>query len=56
MIALLMVVQIYFFGTQHDHNILVMDLLGPSLDSLFEKCNNVFSLKTGKVLFCALLD
>lgn len=49
---LIFVLQIYFFGTQHDHNILVMDLLGPSLDTLLERCGNVFTLKTGMgVLF-----
>jgi hypothetical protein len=36
----------YFFGQEGDWNILVMDLLGPSLEELFEYCRRKFSLKT----------
>ena len=36
----------YFFGTEGDFNILVMDLLGPSLEELFEYCRRKFCLKT----------
>lgn len=35
-----------WFGQYNDSNILVMDLFGPSLEKLFNKCNRKFSLKT----------
>ena len=38
--------KMYFFGQEGDWNILVMDLLGPSLEELFEYCRRKFSLKT----------
>ena len=37
---------IYWFGTEGDFNVLVMDMLGPNLEDLFYKCNKRFSLKT----------
>ncbi|CCD23278.1 casein kinase YCK3 NDAI_0B02430 [Naumovozyma dairenensis CBS 421] len=37
---------VYYFGQEGMHNILIIDLLGPSLEDLFEWCNRKFSIKT----------
>lgn len=37
---------IRWFGVEGDYNCLVIDLLGPSLEDLFNFCNRKFSLKT----------
>jgi hypothetical protein len=41
---------IYYHGTEADFNILVMDMLEPSLSDLFAFCGNRFSLKTTLML------
>lgn len=38
--------KIRWYGTENEHNIMVMDLLGPSLEDLFNFCDRKFSLKT----------
>jgi serine/threonine protein kinase len=35
-----------WFGSEGDYNVLVIDLLGPSLEDLFNFCGKKFSLKT----------
>uniref|UniRef100_A0AC34QTT1 Protein kinase domain-containing protein n=1 Tax=Panagrolaimus sp. JU765 TaxID=591449 RepID=A0AC34QTT1_9BILA len=37
---------VLFFGQEQDHNFLVMDLLGPSLEDLFNFCGRKFTMKT----------
>jgi casein kinase 1 alpha len=37
---------IKYFGQEGEHRVLVMDLLGPSLEDLFNVCNRKFTMKT----------
>ncbi|EPY20747.1 casein kinase I-like 6 [Strigomonas culicis] len=38
--------EIYYFDSEGDYNIMVMELCGPSLEDLFNYCHRRFSLKT----------
>ncbi|OMJ80499.1 hypothetical protein SteCoe_19249 [Stentor coeruleus] len=47
---------IYWYGTEGDHNIMVMDLLGPSLEDLNHLCNRKMSMKSVLMLADQLLS
>ena len=38
--------RLWWFGPQGDYNVMVMDLLGPSIEALFEFCGRSFDFKT----------
>eukprot|EP01083_Nonionella_stella_P300395 1025251_1 len=47
---------VYFYGQEEEYFVLVMDLLGPSLEDLFNYCGRNFSLKTILLLAQQMLD
>eukprot|EP00425_Heterocapsa_triquetra_P005131 CAMPEP_0195161164 /NCGR_PEP_ID=MMETSP0448-20130528/187030_1 /TAXON_ID=66468 /ORGANISM="Heterocapsa triquestra, Strain CCMP 448" /LENGTH=327 /DNA_ID=CAMNT_0040199965 /DNA_START=1 /DNA_END=981 /DNA_ORIENTATION=- len=44
------VMQVHYCDNEGDYNVMIMDLLGPSLEDLFSTCHRRFSLKTVLVL------
>jgi len=48
--------QIRWFGVEGDYNVLVMELLGPSLEDLFNFCARKFSIKTVLLLADQLIS
>lgn len=38
--------RVYYYGVEGNLNVMVMDLLGKSLETLFNLCGKKFSLKT----------
>lgn len=47
---------IYWYGSQGNYNILVIELLGSSLEDHFNSCNRLFTLKTALMLVDQMLS
>ena len=45
-ISIILIVFPFRYGPERDYNVLVMDLLGPSLEDLFNFCSRRFTMKT----------
>ena len=47
---------VYYFGQEGLHNILCIDLLGPSLEDMFDLCNRKLSVKSVCMLAKQMVD
>lgn len=45
----------HYFGQEGLHNVLVIDLLGPSLEDMFDVCGRRFSVKTVAMLAISMV-
>jgi len=48
--------RIYYSNKVFQHSTLVMELLGPSLETLFDKCRRRFSVKTTAMIAIQLVS
>lgn len=47
---------VHWFGVEGDYNVMVIDLLGPSLEDLLNYCKRKFSMKTVLMLADQMLQ
>jgi len=48
--------RLYWIGNEGEYNVMIMELLGLSLEDLFQSCKQKFSLKTTLLLADQMVD